>query len=182
MGAATPVYAENSVYAICAPYVNADSLQEFAQLVEAIDTAGVDITSNYNDWYKIAIAIANTFGEQGRSMFHRISKLYIDYNSNEADKKYNQCLRNPNPQIRINTIYYYAKQAGVKLPHTSQYAPFTHGAQTAQTADFTHTSQYTPFTHSAQTAQTSGGTLPHKRVFSLKQLIRYYSSLSVIIR
>ena len=110
-------------------------------MVEAIEAAGVDITSDYNDWYKIAIAIANTFGEQGRSMFHRISKLYIDYNSNEADKKYNQCLRNPNPQIRINTVYYYAKQAGVKLPHASQYAPFPHGAETAETAetaDFTH--------------------------------------------
>ena len=50
-------------------------------------------------------------------------------------KKYNQCLHDPNPQIRINTIYYYAKQAGVKLPHASQYAPFPHGAETA---DFTH--------------------------------------------
>lgn len=80
-------------------------------------------------------------------------------------KKYNQCLHDPNLQIRINTIYYYAKQAGVKLPHTSQYAPFTHGAQTAQTADFTHTSQYAPFTHSAQTAETSGGTIPHKGGF-----------------
>ena len=107
-------------------------------MVEAIEAAGVDITSDYNDWYKIAIAIANTFGEQGRSIFHRISKLYIDYNSNEADKKYNQCLRNPNPQIRINTIYYYAKQAGVKRPHASQYAPVPHGAETAETADFTH--------------------------------------------
>ena len=79
------LYAENAVYAVCAPCVNADSLQDFEQLVEAIEAAGVDITSDYNDWYKIAIAIANTFGEQGRSMFHRISKLYIDYNSNEAD-------------------------------------------------------------------------------------------------
>ena len=73
-------------------------------------------------------------------------------------KKYNQCLRDPNPQIRINTIYYYAKQAGVKLPHASQYAPFPHGAETAETAetaDFTHASQYTAFTHGAQTAQTA---------------------------
>ena len=74
--AATAVYAENAVYAVCAPCVNdslsavsavsapcgnADSLQEFEQLVEAIEAAGVDITSDYNDWYKIAIAIANIF-------------------------------------------------------------------------------------------------------------------------
>ena len=71
-GAATPVYAENAVYAVCAPCVNdslsavsavsapcgnADSLQEFEQLAEAKEAAGVDITSDYNDWYKIAIAI-----------------------------------------------------------------------------------------------------------------------------
>ena len=165
-------------------------------MVEAIEAADVDITSDYNDWYKIAIAIANTFGEQGRSMFHRISKLYIDYNSNEADKKYNQCLRNPNPQIRINTIYYYAKQAGVKLPHASQYAPFPHGAETAetaQTADFTHTSQYAPFTHDAQTAQTAQTTVverfPIKALSGDKQLLavlsginRHYLLLSGIIR
>ena len=60
-GAATPVYAENAVYAVCAPCGNADSLQEFEQLVEAIEAAGVDITSDYNDWYKIAIAIANIY-------------------------------------------------------------------------------------------------------------------------
>ena len=75
-GAATPVYAENAVYAVCAPCVNdslsavsavsapcgnADSLQEFEQLAEAKEAAGVDITSDYNDWYKIAIAIANIF-------------------------------------------------------------------------------------------------------------------------
>ena len=87
---ATPISAVSAVSAVCAPCGNADSLQEFEQLVEAIEAAGVDITSDYNDWYKIAIAIANTFGEQGRSMFHRISKLYIDYNRNEAQKKYNQ--------------------------------------------------------------------------------------------
>ena len=77
-------------------------------------------------------------------------------------KKYNQCLHDPNPQIRINTIYYYAKQAGVKLPHTSQYAPFTHCAQTAET--------------------TVVERFHIKAVFSVKQLIRHYPLLSGIIR
>ena len=86
-------------------------------------------------------------------------------------KKYNQCLRDPNPQIRINTIYYYAKQAGVKLPHTSQYAPFPHGAETAQTA---------------QTAQTTVvERFPINALFSVKRLLEVLSSVSsvsVIIR
>ena len=51
----------SAVSAVSAPCGNADSLQEFEQLVEAIEAAGVDITSGYNDWYKITIAIANIF-------------------------------------------------------------------------------------------------------------------------
>ena len=60
-GAATPISAVSAVSAVSAPCGNADSLQEFEQLVEAIEAAGVDITSDYNDWYKIAIAIANIY-------------------------------------------------------------------------------------------------------------------------
>ena len=48
------ISAVSAVSAVSAPCGNADSLQEFEQLVEAIEAAGVDITSNYNDWYKIA--------------------------------------------------------------------------------------------------------------------------------
>ena len=55
------ISAVSAVSAVSAPCGNADSLQEFEQLVEAIEAAGVDITSDYNDWYKIAIAIANIF-------------------------------------------------------------------------------------------------------------------------
>ena len=51
----------SAVSAVSAPCGNADSLQEFEQLIEAIEAAGVDITSDYNDWYKIAIAIVNIF-------------------------------------------------------------------------------------------------------------------------
>ena len=74
-------------------------------------------------------------------------------------KKYNQCLRDPNPQIRINTVYYYAKQAGIKLPHASQYAPFTHGAQTAQTEQ------------TAQTAETAETTVVER--FPIKALFNF---------
>ena len=104
-------------------------------LVQAIEQAGKDITSDYNDWYRIGIAIAYEYGEQGRYYFHRISKLYNNYNYIEADKKYNQCMHNPSPMIRINTIYYYAKQASVQLPHSSHYASFPQTAETAETAE-----------------------------------------------
>ena len=52
-----------------------------------------------------------------------------------------------------------------------------------QKTQFAHTSQDAPITNDAQTAQTTVvERFLIKAVFSFKQLIRYYSSLSVNIR
>lgn len=101
----------------CAP---SSPAEDFEQLLNAIESSGIDLTNNYNDWYKIGIAIASEFGESGRDYFHRISKLYSSYNYKEVDKKYSQCISDPNPSITISTIYYLAKNAGITLPQKSQ--------------------------------------------------------------
>ena len=58
------VSAVYAVCAVCAPCANDEKLHAFEQLVEAIEAAGTDITSAYENWYKIAIAIASEFGER----------------------------------------------------------------------------------------------------------------------
>ena len=103
----------------CAP---SSPAEDFEQLLNAIESSGIDLTNDYNDWYKIGIAIASEFGESGRDYFHRISKLYSSYNYKEVDKKYSQCISDPNPSITISTIYYLAKNAGITLPQKSQSA------------------------------------------------------------
>lgn len=103
----------------CAP---SSPAEDFEQLLTAIESSGIDLTNDYNDWYKIGIAIASEFGESGRDYFHRISKLYSSYNYKEVDKKYSQCISDPNPSITISTIYYLAKNAGITLPQKSQSA------------------------------------------------------------
>ena len=115
----------------CAP---SSPAEDFEQLLTAIESSGIDLTNDYNDWYKIGIAIASEFGESGRDYFHRISKLYSSYNYKEVDKKYSQCISDPNPSITISTIYYLAKNAGITLPQKSQSAKDAHRCASAQVA------------------------------------------------
>ena len=115
----------------CAP---SSPAEDFEQLLNAIESSGIDLTNDYNDWYKIGIAIASEFGESGRDYFHRISKLYSSYNYKEVDKKYSQCISDPNPSITISTIYYLAKNAGITLPQKSQSAKDAHRCASAQVA------------------------------------------------
>lgn len=106
--------------------------KQFESLLTNIEAAGIDLTADYTDWFRIGTAIASAFGEQGRDYFHRISRLYSGYSCSEADKKYTQCITDPNPQITLATVYHLAKQAGINLPR-SAFSP--HYADIADIAD-----------------------------------------------
>jgi hypothetical protein len=51
----------------------------------------IDITDNYDDWITICFIIKNLFGEDGRRMFHDVSKFNSNYCFEMADKKYSSC-------------------------------------------------------------------------------------------
>lgn len=78
-----------------------------------IELFGTDITGHYEQWFKIGCAFANTFGEEGRQMFHRVSQFGSTYDPEDTDRKYNDCLKS-NGSIDIGTFFYYAKQYGVE--------------------------------------------------------------------
>jgi hypothetical protein len=84
------------------------------RLIKKIITAGIDITSDYRNWYQIGAAIASEYGEAGRDFFHQISMIYPKYYQNECDRQYNNCLKN-HKGYTIATLFYYAKQFGITL-------------------------------------------------------------------
>ena len=87
-------------------------------LVEEIERLKVDLTQTYDEWRNVGFALADGFGEQGRNLFHRLSKFYPDYDSAECDKQYNKCLNSYGSGITINTLFYYAMHAGIVIaPH-----------------------------------------------------------------
>ena len=80
---------------------------------------GVDITSQYKDWFKVGCALASEYGENGRHWFHLVSRMYkgyYGYDEGECDYQYNKCLKYQRNEggIKIGTFFYLCECNGVK--------------------------------------------------------------------
>jgi hypothetical protein len=62
-------------------------------LLQKLEAKKIDITTKYNDWFAIGCALAGTFGEDGRTLYHRFSRMHSNYTQRECDYKYTQCLK-----------------------------------------------------------------------------------------
>jgi hypothetical protein len=95
----------------------ADNTAEAIKLLLAIEKAEADnleVFSDYDDWVRMGLVIASTFGEDGRIMFHRLSALSPDkYNEEEADTKYNNLLasRPMTPEATLASVYWQLSEA-----------------------------------------------------------------------
>ena len=71
----------------------------------------------YGDWFKIACALADGFGEKGREYFHRVSAISSKYDKEYCDKQYDACLNGSKPdnKITISTFFHYVKGAGLEI-------------------------------------------------------------------
>lgn len=88
---------------------------EIENIIQQIETKQIDIATAYSDWRDIGFALSDGFGESGRDYFHRISKFYPAYNSNECDTQYNNCMKANGQGITLKTFFFHAKQAGINI-------------------------------------------------------------------
>lgn len=87
--------------------------EELAQkFISQIIATHVDITSDPEDWIKIAYAFAS-MGEQGRNCFHSVSAYYPKYDPNECDRTFSSCLRNKKGTVSIGSFIYVCKKYGL---------------------------------------------------------------------
>ncbi len=93
---------------------------EVEQIIQQIEAQQLDIASEYSDWRNIGFAFADEFGESGRELFHRISKFYHDYNINECNNQYENCLKSKGQGISISTFFFHAKQAGINIANSKK--------------------------------------------------------------
>jgi hypothetical protein len=84
-------------------------------ITQRIESSSVDIAPNYADWRDLGFALADELGESGRAYYHRLSRFYQDYNSTEADKQFDACLKAHGNGVSIKTFYHLAKAAGVNV-------------------------------------------------------------------
>jgi len=87
----------------------AEKVEACLQLIEA---ARLDVTVSYEDWFGIACALANEFGEAGRAYFHRASQFHPAYNAQEADRQFSASLRG-NYTFTLATFYQVCSLHGI---------------------------------------------------------------------
>ena len=100
-----------------------DAVEALTILIEA---QAIDITASYFDWLRIGFALADEFGLDGESFFHRLSAFYPNYSEDEASQQYAKCLQSASPsgkaRTTIATLFYIAAQHGINLPEPRMFA------------------------------------------------------------
>lgn len=85
---------------------------EISDLIEQVHT---NVLDSYNDWLCFAMSCVETFGEEGRPYFHKLSSLSIKYDENICNNNYDKLLNRDKKGITAGTFYYYLKQAGADI-------------------------------------------------------------------
>lgn len=84
--------------------------------IEKAEKSNILAFDDYNEWVTMGLAVASTFGEDGRYLFHRLSALSPKYDKASADEKYNDLLTSTpsGNAATIGSIYWQLKQADTK--------------------------------------------------------------------
>ena len=91
------------------------NLPAILALVEAVEASAIDITPTYSDWLTIAFALVSELGEEGRAIFHRLSRFNPHYDYDDADRQYSHCLNDGSREITIASLFHIAKMHGVSV-------------------------------------------------------------------
>lgn len=87
----------------------------FTSLVGLIESTHTDIAYDYNDYVKVAFAIAGEFGDAGRDDFLRICQQSTKFNEKDANFRYTNALRTGRGKVHISTVWWLAQAAGLDV-------------------------------------------------------------------
>ena len=76
---------------------------------------GTDVAPDYETYRNLGFALADGFGDQGRDYFHSLCSVSPKYNSKQANRQFDQCLKNRKTGITVGTFYWMLKDAGVNI-------------------------------------------------------------------
>lgn len=83
------------------------------QYIQCVESSAQDVTNNYDDWYRLGMAIASEFGNEGEGYFLRLSQISSKYDHAAAVKKYAELLRNGR-SVKIGTFFKILQNQGVR--------------------------------------------------------------------
>ena len=143
--------------------------------VEDIETSGIDITSDRKDWRDIGFALS-TLGEEGRSLFHRVSRFYPNYDPQETDEQFDSFLNGTGQGITLKSLFKIAKNHGVRLRSSNVYS------QRTQTGG-SRVEMGSPSTRSVEAPQRGGNQAPDEDEMSrLRGLLAPTTESAIIER
>ena len=87
--------------------------------VQALESAGVDLTVLYDDWISIGLSLSS-LGEDGRDLFQRVSQFNPEYDPIFSNKKFDDFLKNRNGSITLGTFFQKCHDAGIKPSFSGQ--------------------------------------------------------------
>lgn len=101
-------------------WAQASKTDQIRTVVNRIVEMNIDITEGYDNWRNIAFGISLELGEEGRSIFHDISRFNAGYKYEECDKLYSYCIKRLHDTtnhsgITIASFFSYAKKAGIDI-------------------------------------------------------------------
>jgi len=89
--------------------------KDIQKVVEQIENARLDMTSDYATWRNIGFALCDALGECGRGYFHKLSRFNMDYNTEICNDQYTKCLQSTGSGISIRTLFFMAKSHGIDI-------------------------------------------------------------------
>mgnify|MGYP004609979107 FL=1 len=95
-----------------------DEAANAAAVAAELTSRHIDITQGYDNWLRLGFALADGIGEEGRQIFHDLSRQNADYNHEECDKQFSYCLKSHGQGITIASFYKMAQDAGVDILNT----------------------------------------------------------------
>lgn len=92
--------------------------EKVENLISSLERNGLDITQGVEAWFKIGCALVSEFGEDGRSMFHQVSRFHRAYSPEECDSEFNRCkVKQPKGGITLASFYELCKDHGVLVDY-----------------------------------------------------------------
>lgn len=82
--------------------------------IQAIEDTRTDVTSVYDDWMRLGMALASEFGRNGENYFQRISALHPKYDPVECQRKYQNFLAT-SKSVHIGTFFHILNQKNVTI-------------------------------------------------------------------
>lgn len=86
-----------------------------SDISELLDQVHTSVLDTYHDWLSFGMACVETFKEDGRAYFHKMSSLSSKYDAVICDNNYDKLLKRDKQGITAGTFYFYLKQAGADI-------------------------------------------------------------------